>query len=218
MKTARTIKAVIFDLGRVLIDFDHGIAAKKAAFFCNKTPREIFDFFFDSKLTALFEEGRISPVDFFLKVKETISLNLSYEEFLPVWNEIFFLTDDNRAVYDLVRNLRENYRLALLSNINELHFNYLKNNFPLFDHFHHILLSFEMNCIKPSPLIYKRALEILGLLPEEVFYTDDRPEFIQAARSLGIQGFVFRGVAQLKKDLLDSGVIACIPSGKQNRQ
>ena len=206
MRTAFAIKAVIFDLGRVLIDFDHGIAAKKAASCCDKTPKEIFDFFFDSPLTVLFEKGKISSLDFFNKVKEEINLRLSYEEFLPVWNEIFFQTDDNRAVYDLAGNLKGPYKLALLSNINELHFKYLKCNFSLFGHFQHILLSFEMNSVKPEPLIYKRALEILGLLPQEVFYTDDRQELIEAARSLGIQGFVFRGAAQLKKDLLWAGV------------
>lgn len=206
MKTTNAVKAVIFDLGRVLIDFDHSIAAKKVASFCKKTPQEIFDFFFDSKLTALFEEGRISPNDFFNKVKEAIGLELSYEDFLPIWNGIFFLTEDNRAVYDLVKNLKSSYKVALLSNINELHFKYLKCNFPLFEPFDHIFLSFEMNSIKPEPLIYKRALGVLGLLPQEVFYTDDRAELIQAARALGIQGFVFRTAAQLKRDLLDSGV------------
>lgn len=206
MKTAKNIKAFIFDLGKVLIDFDHSIAAKKASSFCNKSPKHIFDFLFNSKFAGLFEEGRITSIEFFLKVKESISLNLSYEDFLPIWNEIFFLTDDNRAVYDLIGNLKGSYRLALLSNINELHFNYLKANFPVFDLFHHILLSFEMKSIKPAPLIYKQALDILGVLPEEVFYTDDRPEFVQAARLLGIQGFIFRGAGRLKKDLLDAGV------------
>jgi len=206
LRTACAIKAVIFDLGRVLIDFDHGIAAKKAASYCDKAPKEIFDFLFDSQLTALFEAGKISSSDFFHKVKAEINLNLSYEEFLPVWNEIFFQTDDNRAVYDLAGKLKRDYKLALLSNINELHFKYLKRNFSLFGHFHHILLSFEMKSIKPEPLIYKRALEILGLLPQEVFYTDDRQELIQAAGSLGIQAFVFRTAQQLKKDLSDSGV------------
>lgn len=206
MRTAYAIKAVIFDLGRVLIDFDHSIAAKKVASYCDKTPKEIFDFFFNSELAVLFEEGKISSQDFFYKVKEEISLNLNYEEFVPIWNEIFFQTDDNLAVYDLVGNLSGCYKLALLSNINELHFKYLKSKFSLFGYFHHILLSFEMNVVKPEPLIYKRALEMLGLLPQEVFYTDDRQEFIQAARFLGIQGFVFCGVAQLKKDLFDSGV------------
>ncbi len=206
MKTAKPVKAVIFDLGRVLIDFDHGIAAKKAASSSSRTLEEIYNFFFDSKLTTLFEEGRISSMDFFRKVKEAINLNLSYEEFLPIWNEIFFLTDDNRAVYDLVVNLRGAYRLALLSNINELHFNYLKKNFIVFEPFDHVLLSFELRSIKPNPLIYNKTLKILRLTPEEVFYTDDRPELIQAARSLGIRGFVFRGAAQLKEDLLSSGV------------
>ncbi len=203
---AKTIKAVVFDLGKVLVDFDHSIAAKKIAFFCDKSPKEIFDFFFASELTILFEEGKIAPLEFFLRIKEAINLNLSYEEFVPVWNEIFFLTEDNRAVYNLAKNLGNSYKVALLSNINILHFNYLKNNFPVFGPFHNILLSFELKSIKPSPLIYKKVLEILCLSAEQVFYTDDRPELVQESRLLGIRGFVFHGVKQLKKDLAVSGV------------
>lgn len=204
--TAKTIKAVVFDLGKVLVDFDHSIAAKKIALFCDKSPKEIFDFFFASELAILFEEGKIAPLEFFHRIKEAINLNLNYEEFVPVWNEIFFLTEDNRAVYNLAKNLGDSYKVALLSNINILHFNYLKNNFPIFDPFDNILLSFELKSIKPSPLIYKKALEILCLSAEEVFYADDRPELVQGSRLLGIRGFVFQRAEQLKKDLAVSGV------------
>ena len=102
--------------------------------------------------------------------------------------------------------MRLNYKIALLSNINILHFDYLKNNFPVFDVFHNLLLSFELNLKKPDPLIYKKALGILNVLPEEAFYTDDRQELVEQSRRLGIHGFVFKGIEQLNKDLLDSGI------------
>lgn len=200
------VKAIIFDLGNVLINFDHRIAVKKISPLCAKTEEEIFNFFFDSPLTGLFEEGRIDPLQFFSEVKKTLKLNIDYEDFLPVWNEIFFLTDSNRSVYSLAEALRKNYRLALLSNINTLHFDYLKDNFPVFDPFHDLLLSFQMKLKKPDIRIYKKALAALAVQPQETFYTDDRPELIESARAIGIQGFVFRGVAQLKNDLMDAGI------------
>jgi len=201
------IKAVVFDLGGVLVDFDHGIAARRISAFCSKTPQEIFDLFFDSEITGLFEEGKIPPRDFFQRVKEMLGANLDYEGFLPIWNEIFFLTEKNNSVYDLTKVLRKRYRIALLSNINVLHFDYLKSTFPqIFDTFHHIIASYETGFKKPQTQIYKRTFEILGVSPEEIFYTDDRPELIQSAQGLGVSGFVFKNIPQLKADLLSVGI------------
>jgi len=200
------IQAIIFDLGRVLIDFDHTIAAKRIAKFTDQTVPEIFNFFFDSKLTGLFEEDKITPLEFFSEVRSALNLRLDYQAFVPIWNEIFFLSEENLAVYQLAKSLRAKYKIMLLSNTNILHFEYLKKSFPVFDVFHHIITSFEVGFQKPHPLIYKKALTVLETPAEEVFYTDDRSELVEAARNLRIRGFVFRGVEQLKKDLMGAGV------------
>ncbi len=200
------VKAVIFDLGNVLIDFDHMIAAKRISGFTDKTPQEIFNLFFDSQLTGLFEEGKIAPLNFFAEVKKMLNLKLNYNQFLPIWNEIFFLSKNNQSVYNLAKILKGRYKVALLSNINILHFEYLKKNFPVFDAFHNIIASFEVGLRKPDPLIYKKALDLLEAAPQDTFYTDDRPEFTEKARTLGIRGFVFTDVEKLKNDFLDNGV------------
>lgn len=201
------VEGIIFDLGNVLIDFDHTIAAKRVSCFSDKSADEIFNLFFDSELTGLFEEGKISPEDFFAKVKEMLNLKLDFNGFLPIWNEIFFLTDKNRAVYNLAKKLKGRYRLALLSNINILHFDYLKKNFAVFDVFNHILTSFELGVRKPHPLIYQKALEELNIAsPGKVFYTDDRLELIDKAKILGLRCSVFKDIAQLKRDLEASGI------------
>lgn len=199
----KRIKAIIFDLGNVLVDFDHRIAAKRVSEFTDRSPDEIFNLFFDSELTRLFEEGRISPQEFFLKTKEILNLKLDYDGFIPIWNEIFFLTEKNLAVYDLAKQLKDRYRLALLSNINVLHFDYLRSKFTVFDAFHNIITSYRIGFRKPHPLIYKKTLESLGTQPGEVFYTDDRLELAESAKELGIRGFVFRGIEQLKIDLIN---------------
>jgi len=200
------VKVLVFDLGNVLVDFDHTIAAKKIAGCCDKNIKQIYDFFFDSPLTGQFEEGRISPREFFSQVSSELNMRLTYEVFLPVWNEIFVQSEKNRAVYALAKKLKTSHTIALLSNINILHFEYLKNKIFIFDAFHKIFLSYELKLKKPDPLIYKRVMSSLGVLPEEVFYTDARPELIEAANRLGIKGFVFTGVDQLKKDLSKSGI------------
>ncbi len=200
------IKAIIFDLGNVLVDLDHINAAKRVAKFSEKSPQEIFNLFFDSELTGLFEEGRISPQEFFLKMKETINLRLEYDEFVPIWNEIFFLSEKNRNVYNLTKSLRSNYKLALLSNINILHFDYIKIFFPVFGAFHYIVTSYETGLRKPHPLIYQKTLEILNVSAENTFYTDDRSELIEKAKNLGIRSFTFQDINKLKEDLLSVGI------------
>lgn len=200
------IKAIIFDLGRVLLDFDHLIACRKLAGFTVKKEKEIFDLFFDSGLTNLFEAGKISPEDFFSEVKNALDLKLDYAKFLPIWNEIFFFNDKNLAVYNLAESLKNNYTLALLSNINILHFEYIKKAFPILDAFHKIIASFELGLTKPDPMIYERALKILGVSAEQTFYTDDRPELVDSASRLGIKGFLFKGIEELKNDLSACGI------------
>jgi putative hydrolase of the HAD superfamily len=200
------MRAIIFDLGRVVLDFDHTIAAQKIARLTDKTPEEIYGLFFDSRLIQSFEEGKISPEDFFGEVKRMLSLPMGFAEFLPIWNGIFFQTDQNRQVYTLARGLRGRYRTALLSNVNRLHFEYVHAAFPVFDAFDVLLLSYKLGCVKPDPEIYRRALSIIGTAPQETFYVDDRPELIAQAQELGLCAFVYQGVERLKTDLASCGI------------
>jgi len=200
------IEAIIFDLGNVLVDFDHRIAAKRISYFTDKNGKEIYDLFFDSEVTGIFEEGKISPKQFFLKVKEMIGLRIEYEEFVPIWNEIFFFNQKNLGVYNLACTLKENYRVALLSNINALHLHYVKKTFPIFGAFHDIITSCDVGFRKPDPQIYQKALETLGVPAQKTFYTDDRKELIESAKLLGINGFTFVGLDQLRRDLVDNGI------------
>lgn len=200
------IKVLLFDLGRVLVDFDHLRSAQRIAAFCFKTPRQIYDLFFESGVTLDFEAGKITPEDFYLQVKQMLDLKLSYASFEPIWNDIFFLSAQNRLVFGLANALRVNYKIALLSNINILHYEYLKKNFPVFGVFDKIFLSFQLGLIKPDKEIYNLVIRDLGVSPPEIFYIDDRPELVQSAKSLGIQGCIFTNFSQLTSDLRKSGI------------
>ena len=202
----KEIKVLLFDLGRVLVDFDHFRSAERIAAFCPKAPRQIYDLFFESGAVSDFEAGKITPQDFYLQVKQLLDLRLSYDSFEPIWNDIFFLSAKNRLVFGLVNNLRANYKTAMLSNINILHYEYLKKNFPVFGVFDKIFLSFQLGLVKPDKEIYNLVIQGLGVSSSEIFYTDDRPELVQSARSLGIQGYVFTNFGQLISDLEDNGI------------
>ena len=200
------IKAIIFDLGNVLIDFDHMIAARRISHFCKKSPQEIFSLFFESEVTLLFEQGKISPDDFFLRVKDMLALSINYQTFVPIWNEIFFQSAKNRAVFNIANILSGGYKVVVLSNINILHFEYVKKHFPIFGIFYRVFASCEMGLIKPDHKIYRKVLDDLDLAPGESFYTDDRRELVESAGKLGIKAAVFSGSKELKKDLAAEGI------------
>lgn len=201
------IKVVLFDLGNVLVDFDFNIAAKRISYFCGKSPKEIVELLVGSNITGLFEENKISPADFFGHLKTMLGLKISYTRFVPIWNEIFFLSAKNRSVYSIANNLRNNYRIAILSNINALHYDYIKEHYPIFNIFNEVFASCKMGLIKPDARIYKQVVEALNVKPEEIFYTDDREELVKSASALNINSFVFTDYKKLKNDLINLGVI-----------
>jgi putative hydrolase of the HAD superfamily len=203
---AQETKVLLFDLGRVLVDFDHLRAAERMAAFCAKTPAQIYDLFFESPATIDFEAGKITPEDFYLKVKEMLDLQLSYGSFEPIWNDIFFLSAKNRSVFGLANSLRAEYKIAILSNINILHYEYLKKNFPVFGIFDKVFLSFQMGRIKPDKEIYNLVIQDLKVSPQEIFYIDDRLELVESAKLLGIKASVFTDFDHLVSDLRENGI------------
>jgi FMN phosphatase YigB (HAD superfamily) len=200
------VSVILSDLGKVLIDYDHRIASRAIALLAGKTPREIESFFFGSSLVRSFEEGAISGQSFYLAIRRMIDIDIPFEQFALIWNNIFFLTEANKAVHALWTSLRPHYTLAMLSNINELHYAYLKATIPVFDCFHHLFASCEMGVTKPDHAIYRAALTTLGVEPSQVFYIDDRPEMVAAAFDIGINACVYTGIDQLRIDCRRSGI------------
>lgn len=107
---------------------------------------------------------------------------------------------------DLIQTLRGHYRLLLLSNTNEWHFDFCLNKFPVVGLFDDHVLSFRLGCRKPDSAIYAHALKRAEAPPEECVYIDDIREYVDAARTQGIHGIRFQGAARLKSSLRDLGI------------
>lgn len=194
---------VLFDLGRVLLDFDHHISARKIAEISKKDEDYIYNLFFESELVDLFDTGKITPQEFFLKVKEMLDLNMDYEDFLPVWNEVFF---ENAEVSNLVRELKKDYTVMLISNVNVLQFSYIKEKFKIIDQFDKVILSYQVGTKKPDPLIFQAAIKAAKAPPERIIYTDDRPELVEGGRQVGLKAILFQGPDQFKGELARLGI------------
>jgi putative hydrolase of the HAD superfamily len=198
------IKALIFDLGRVLLNVDYDAGYARMAAFCGLSRDEIERRLRASGLSYAFESGLIPPREFARQVCELIGAAVSFEDFREIWYAVV----DQGAIIpeEFIASLHRDYRLVLLSNTNELHFEMLKQRCPILSHFDACTLSYELGVQKPAEAIYRDAVAKAGCEPRECFYTDDIQEYVEAARQIGIQAAPFRGLEQLKTDLRAAGV------------
>jgi glucose-1-phosphatase len=193
------IKTLIFDLGNVIVRFDHSRIVQRIEQFCDFSGDDIYNQMFTSDVVRDYDSGKISSAEFFAKVKEKLNLRMSFSEFADAWNSTF----DLKPILpkELFKTLAEKYRLLVLSDTNELHFEFIKRNFLLMRHFDDYVLSYKTGTLKPYPEIFQVAVEKANCLPEECFFTDDRAGNIEGAREAGINAVLFETGEKLYEDL-----------------
>jgi glucose-1-phosphatase len=204
------IKLFVFDLGNVILPFEHRqIASKLQARSTDQaalSSQRIFDIMFDLEngLVNPYEEGLMSSVEFFSELKSQFRLDMDIDTFKNIWNPIF---REDREVNEAILYLKEKgYPLFLLSNTNELHFSYIIDKYPIVHSFDEWLLSFEVNAKKPKRRIYEAIFEKMDVQPGEVFYIDDIPQYVEVAKHLGIDGLVFKNAHQLWEFIRKNGI------------
>ncbi|HEX4137871.1 MAG TPA: HAD family phosphatase [Bryobacteraceae bacterium] len=198
------IKAVIFDLGRVIVPFDFNRGYTRLEPLCGIPAAEIPKRIAPTGLVPLFESGGIEPRDFVRELSRHLNLDTSYENFCEIWSSIFL--PHTLIPESMLAGVARNYRLVLLSNTNAIHFEMVRENYPLLRHFHSFVLSYEVGAMKPLPQIYRRAIEEAGCLPEECFFTDDIPDYVAGARAQGIDAVQFESAEQIEAELRKRGV------------
>ncbi len=196
-------RAIIFDLGKVLIHFDFQLGYRALEGCCPHPAPEIRRLLAATGLVPRFETGLIEPQDFVSRISEALALRLSYDEFCDIWSCIF---RHPLIPESMLEGLAARYRLLLLSNTNRIHFESIRRNYPLLRHFHGLILSYEAKAMKPQPEIYEAAVALAGCRPEECFYTDDIGEFVEAARRLGIDAVQFESCEQLQREMTARGI------------
>jgi putative hydrolase of the HAD superfamily len=196
-------KAIIFDLGRVLIDFDFKRGYQALEGLCPYRAAEIPGRLATCDLVERFETGLIEPRDFVAEMSAVLDLKIDYDRFCRIWSSIFTGT---LVPENLLAGLAARYRLMLLSNTNAIHFEGLRASHPMLRHFHDLVLSYEVKAMKPRPEIFQAAIARAGCRAEECFYTDDVAAFVTAARNLGIDAVQFESAAQLDREFAARGI------------
>lgn len=196
------IKAILFDLGNVIVSLNTGRLERAYAEYGRKLKDgEVLRYFNESENINRYMEGRLNSSQFYSKTKRIFNLKMRFREFYQHWNSIFapFPGTD-----DIIRNLKRDYpdiKLLLLSNTNESHYDFIRENYRILELLDGHIVSHEAGCQKPHPDIFKKALELAGTLPKETVYTDDRQDLIDAARVMGIRAYRFTTAEQFRSDL-----------------
>jgi FMN phosphatase YigB (HAD superfamily) len=201
----RVYKAIIFDLGRVLVHFDFEIAYRALAGSCAYAAADIPGRIFPNGLVRRFETGLIDSREFYARCSEVLGLRMDYARFCEILCSIFTETLLPESLFE---TLASRYRLVLLSNTNSIHFEAMRARLPHLRHFHHLVLSYEVMAMKPSPEIFRAAINFAQCRAEECFFTDDIPEYVEAARALGIDAVAFESREQIERELRSRGILA----------
>lgn len=181
------MKAVIFDLGRVLVHYDHTITLAGINRITNATPAELRDI----SLTVLqtMGTGKMDGPEFFDFLRQKTEVYVTYDEFEAVFCRSQ-ARDDAALAYAMSLHKRPQVKVGIISNTNAIHAGWMRANLPELAAFDSVILSNEVGLLKPDPGIYKLSLQQLKVAPHNALFIDDVDPNIAGAEAVGIKGLL----------------------------
>jgi HAD superfamily hydrolase (TIGR01509 family) len=175
-------EAFIFDIGNVLVRFDHGHAVRAfAAMGADLSDRAGLE-----DLAARYERGAVDRGEFLAALRVLLRHNADDADVARAWQEIF---EPNLPMWELVEKLHAEYPLYLLSNTNCLHHDYLLREYAVFAKFSDGVFSYRAKLAKPERAIFEEAIKQFGVQPAATIYLDDLGANVEAARGAGLRAF-----------------------------
>jgi FMN phosphatase YigB (HAD superfamily) len=174
---------LIYDLGKVLVDFDYSIAARKIAARSPRAPQDLHAFLGSSPVLLEYECGRLTRAEFFDAVRQAVDFRGDLDEFGGYFADIF---SELPAMTSLQARLRaRGHPSYIFSNTNDLAIEHVRRKFPFFTNFDGYILSYEVGAMKPDSTIYEAMEALCGRTGGDLVYLDDRPENIAAGAARG---------------------------------
>ncbi|MCQ2204687.1 MAG: HAD family phosphatase [Bacteroidales bacterium] len=193
------IKNLIFDFGKVLVDYDF------EKFFRSYIPdeercRRFTPVLYNIEIQQLLDREEKPFFEILGEVREkNAEFDYELDYFCKHYREI--VTNEIEGMSELLAKLKsEGYKLYGLTNwCSKVH--ETMEDFEIFKMLDGVIISSEEHVIKPEPAIYKRLFDKFELKPEECIFTDDREENIEGGRKMGMEGIVFENAKQYEKEL-----------------
>jgi putative hydrolase of the HAD superfamily len=188
MEEPATQKVVVFDLGKVLVDFDYSIAARKVAARSTKSLFNLISLFSSSSLIVQYECGLVTRQEFFEQIRDAVGFQGGLAEFGGYFADIFTEIPPMIALHAELR--RRGFKTYIFSNTNDLAIEHVERNFPFFKNFDGYIYSCEVGAMKPDAKIYEAMEKLCGRRGADIIYLDDRLENVQAGLARGWKAFI----------------------------
>lgn len=190
-----------FDLGNVLVHFDAMIACRNVAKLIQRDERAVFEGLYGSGLEVAYENGEMGDEAFAEAFRTSMGVECETADLLREMSAMFKPNLEILPVIDLLR--ARDIPLGILSNTCGAHWNWVQQQRweVASGWFRDAVLSYEVGVMKPDPQIYGVAAQIAGVEPEQIYFTDDRQENVEAARDAGWQAELFVDAGRLLEGL-----------------
>jgi FMN phosphatase YigB (HAD superfamily) len=180
--------AVVFDLGKVLVDFDYSIAARRIAAHSNLPSTEIEALIGQSGLIIDYELGRLKRRKFFEQICRATGFRGTIDEFGGFFADIFTAIPPMIELHAKLHH--HGIPTYVLSNTNDLAIEHIRRNFPFFSNFDGYIFSYETGTMKPDAKMYEALEKLAGRHGKEIVYLDDRLENVHAGAARGWQAIL----------------------------
>jgi putative hydrolase of the HAD superfamily len=197
-------RAVFFDIGNVVLYFSHERMCRQLAAACGAPPAAVRREIFESGFARLYDRGEATTAEFMSRLQAIGDRPLDAVAVRRAATDIFSVNPPVEALVEALA--RQEVELGVLSNTCEVHTEFVVERFEVFRHFRHRVFSHRVGAVKPEAAIFRAAHQAVGCAPAECFFTDDRPEFVAAARRAGLDAETYRGARYLRSQLTRRGL------------
>jgi glucose-1-phosphatase len=183
--SAAAADALLFDLGRVVLDLDFNRTLRHWASHAGCEPGHLMERFSRDELYQRHERGEISDQAFFTGLRSSLGIDISDAQFLHGWNAIF--VGEIPGMRQLLARAARRLPLYAFSNTNVPHVEYFSAQFSdLLGHFREIFVSSKIGLRKPDAEAYDYVVKAIGVPAHRVVFFDDLAENIAGARACGL--------------------------------
>lgn len=175
--------AVIFDLGKVLLDFDYGKVATRMLQYCKISQDQIIEAINQSPLLHRYETGLMTTIEFFDEIKRSSQFCGAFSDFSRIFSDIFAPIPEMIELHSRLR--QAGIPTYVFSNTNEMAVEHIRQTYPFFATFSGYIYSYEHRSMKPDEAIYKVVEKQTNRTGGELLYIDDRLENVEQGAARG---------------------------------
>ena len=197
------IKAIFFDLGGVLFTNGTKKFVEKISRQYGLSPEAALGLM-DGSLGTKYREGKITRDEFWREVLKKLRINADLDQLETEWINEYQLIEETK---ELIKYLSDKYKLFYISDNVRERIDRIEDRFHFLEWFDGGVFSQEVGARKPSPKIYRAALQEAGVRGSEVIFIDDKEKSLPPAQRMGMTTVLFKSPEDLKEQLKKLGII-----------